>query len=77
MTNVTIPLPDDLVSFLDTMVAANQSETRAGLVRRVLADWRDDAILAAVREARDEYARGKHLEGDLRTLVKRVRRGKV
>lgn len=75
MTNITIPLPDDLITFLDDMVATHQAETRAGLVRRVLAEWRDEAILSAVRDAKDEYSRGKYLEGDLRSLVKKVRRG--
>ncbi len=73
MTHITIPLPDDLVSFLDDMVAANKAESRAGLVRRVLVQWREEAILDAVREAKEEYAHGKYLEGDLRALVKRVR----
>lgn len=77
MTNITIPLPDDIVSFLDTMVATHQSETRAGLVRRVLSEWRDDSILNAVSEARLEYTQGKYFEGDIRTLVKKVRKGKI
>ncbi len=77
MTNITIPLPDDLVAFLDTMVATNQAETRAGLVRRVLADWRDEAILAAVREAKSEYKKREYYEGDIRKLVKKLKKETV
>jgi len=73
MNNVTIPLPDDLVEFLDAMVVANQAETRTGLVRRVLSQWRDDAILATVREAKKEYKCGKYHEGDLRTIVQQAK----
>jgi Arc/MetJ-type ribon-helix-helix transcriptional regulator len=74
MTNITIPLPDDLLAFLDDMVVTNQAESRAGLVRRVLADWRETAILSAVRDAKEEFDRGEYLEGDLRKLVARVKK---
>lgn len=77
MTHITIPLPEDLVSFLDTMVENNLADSRAGLVRRILANWRDDEILAAVQEAKDEYKRGEYYEGDLRTIVAHVHKASV
>jgi metal-responsive CopG/Arc/MetJ family transcriptional regulator len=70
MRNVTIPLPDTLISYLDAQVDAHEADSRAGLIRRIIARHRETEILAAWREALEEHERGTTFHGNLRTLVK-------
>lgn len=72
-TQIAVRLPDDMVRFLDQLVARGQAPSRASVVERALAREfrrviaaRDAAILAEAAEAADAVAQD---EGDLDSLA--------
>jgi len=69
MTNVTVPLSESLLEFVDRQVDEHKADSRAGFIRRLIAEKREHDILEAHLEAMGEYRRGKTLKGNLRRYV--------
>ncbi|NBV76636.1 hypothetical protein EBR66_00500 [bacterium] len=70
MRNVTIPLPKDLLAYLDEQVASHQADTRAGLIRRIIAQHRENELVTVWRQAQEERRAGKTVRGNLRDILK-------
>ncbi len=71
MTNVTVPLSEALLEFVDRQVSDHKADSRAGFIRRLIAQKIEDEILAAHLEALREYKEGKTLKGNLRDYISR------
>lgn len=69
MTNVTVPLSDSLLEFVDRQVDEHKADSRAGFIRRLIALQIENEILEAHIEAVEEYRKGKTLKGDLRDYI--------
>lgn len=70
MSTISVPLPEELIEALDSEVLLHRADSRAGLIRRIIADWRETQILSLHRKGLDEYKKGEYFEGDLDELVK-------
>lgn len=66
MTNVTVPLPESLLEFVDRQVEEHKADSRAGFIRRLIAEKRENDLLEAHLEAMNEYRQDKTLKGNLR-----------
>ena len=66
MTNVTVPLPESLLEFVDRQVGEHKADSRAGFIRRLIAEKLEHDLLEAHLDAVKEYREGKTLKGDLR-----------
>jgi Arc/MetJ-type ribon-helix-helix transcriptional regulator len=71
MTNVTVPLPESLLEFVDRQVDEHKADSRAGFIRRLIAEKRENNILEAHLEAVKEYREGKTLKGNLKDYTKK------
>jgi Arc/MetJ-type ribon-helix-helix transcriptional regulator len=71
MTNVTVPLSDSLLEFVDRQVDEHKADSRAGFIRRLIAEKRENDILEAHLEAVDEYRKGKLYTGSLRKFMRK------
>ena len=69
MTNITVPLSEALLEFVDRQVDEHKADSRAGFIRRLIAEKREHDILEAHLEAVKEYRAGKTLKGNLRDYM--------
>ena len=69
MTNVTVPLSESLLEFVDRQVDEHKADSRAGFIRRLIAEKRENDLLEAHLEAVKEYRQGKTIKGNLRDYV--------
>ncbi len=66
MTNVTVPLSESLLEFVDRQVEDHKADSRAGFIRRLIAERCEHDVLEAHLEAVKEFRQGKTMKGDLR-----------
>ena len=71
MTNVTVPLSESLLEFVDRQVDDHKADSRAGFIRRLIAERIENEILEAHIEAVEAYRQGKTLRGNLRDYRKK------
>ena len=71
MTNVTVPLSESLLEFVDQQVDEYKADSRAGFIRRLIAEKLEDAILNAHLDALQAHKQGKTLKGNLRDFRKK------
>lgn len=71
MTNVTVPLSESLLEFVDAQVDEHKADSRAGFIRRLIAERRENDLLEAHIEATKEFKQRKTLKGNLRDYVAR------
>ena len=71
MTNVTVPLSESLLQFVDRHVDEHKADSRAGFIRRLIAAELENEILEAHIEAVEAYRKGKTLTGNLRDYRKK------
>lgn len=69
MTNVTVPLPESLLAFVDQQVSEYRADSRAGFIRRLIAEKIETDLLEAHLAAVREHKAGTTLKGSLRDLV--------
>jgi putative addiction module CopG family antidote len=74
MTTISVPIPENLVAFIDQMVKSGEAETKAEVVRKALRRYAEDEAFASVLKSRQEIKEGKILSGDLVNLVKDFRK---
>jgi metal-responsive CopG/Arc/MetJ family transcriptional regulator len=71
MTNVTVPLSEGLLEFVDRQVDEHKADSRAGFIRRLIASQLENEIFEAHVEAVEVYRQGKTLKGNLRDYRKK------
>ena len=75
MTTISVPIPENLVDFINQMIATGEAETKAEVIRQALRKYAEDEAFASVLKSRQEIKGGKVLEGNLVDLVKQFRKG--
>ena len=71
MTNVTVPLTGALLEFVDAQVADHKADSRAGFIRRLIAEKQEADLLEAHVAAIGEFRARKTLKGNLRNYMTR------
>ncbi|MEI6296636.1 MAG: hypothetical protein WCO84_03250 [bacterium] len=69
MTTISVPLPQDLIAYIESVIDMNEAETKAEVVRKALRKMREDDLVDNLLKAEQEYKNGKTLKGDLRKLL--------
>ena len=72
MTTLSVPIPQDLVDFVDEMVEMGKAETKAEVFRMGLRKIREDNLIENLLKAKQEYREGKTLTGDLRKIIESI-----
>lgn len=74
MTTISVPIPENLVAFIDQMIESGEAETKAEVVRKALRLYAEEEAFASVLKSRQDIKEGKVLSGDLVDLVKEFRK---
>ena len=72
MTTLSVPLPQHLETFVNTMVRRGVAANKAEVVRQALSRYAEEHAIEAVLKSEQEARDGKVLRGDLRKLVKKL-----
>lgn len=70
MTTISIPITAELNDFIDEQVRLGKADSKAGLIRRAIMKFKEDAFVYTILEAKHEIKSGKALKGDLDKLAK-------
>jgi Arc/MetJ-type ribon-helix-helix transcriptional regulator len=70
MTTISIPLNNDLNSYIDEQVRLGKASSKADLIRRALIKFKEDEFVNSILQAEQEIRDGKALKGDLDELAK-------
>ncbi len=70
MTTVSIPLNNELNSYIDEQVRIGNASSKADLIRRAIIRYKQDEFIKSIKEAQQEIKDGKGLSGDLDELAK-------
>jgi len=74
MTTISVPIPENLVDFINQMVANGEAETKAEVIRQALRKYAEEEAFNSILKSRQEIKEGKVLEGNLVDLVKEFRK---
>lgn len=75
MTTISVPIPENLVDFINQMIVTGGAETKAEVIRQALRRYAEDEAFSAVLKSRQEIKEGKVLDGNFTDLVKEFRKG--
>ncbi len=70
MRTISIPIPQNLETFINNMIASGAAPNKAEVVRQALLRYEEDQAVEAVMRAQQEARDGMILRGDPRELLK-------
>ncbi|MDP3661717.1 MAG: hypothetical protein Q8R17_02620 [bacterium] len=74
MTTLSVPIPSELEVFIQKEIEYGRSPNKAAVVRRALHRLAEEEAIQVVLQSEREVGEGKILRGDLRLLVKNLRK---
>jgi Arc/MetJ-type ribon-helix-helix transcriptional regulator len=72
MSTLSVPLPANLETFIESMVRRGAAANKAAVVRQALFNYAEEQAIAVVLKAEQEVKEGKALRGDIRKIMKRL-----
>jgi len=72
MTTLSIPLPSGLTNFITSMVASDEYDSKASVVRHAVSRLAQEKAYERLVLAERDIEDGKGLRGDLRILVDKI-----
>lgn len=72
MSTISVPIPQNLESFINEMITRGVAPNKAEVVRQALVRYAEDQAVEAVLRAEQEAREGKILRGDLDELMKQM-----
>ncbi|MDO8575124.1 MAG: hypothetical protein Q7R78_00275 [bacterium] len=73
MTTISVPLPPNMVEYIENEVRVGNYANKAQLIRKALDKFREDEAVEAVLRSEQEAKEGKVFYGDLDELAKKFR----
>lgn len=73
MTTISVPLPKDLLIFIDSVITSGEAENRAQAVRKAIRKMREQIEINEIFDASNQIKRGQVYKGDLKTILKQRR----
>ena len=74
MPTISVPLPPNMVEYIENEVRIGNFANKAQLIRKALDKFREDEAVNAVLRSEQEAREGKIFKGDLDELAKKLRR---
>lgn len=71
MTTISVPMPKDLIEFVDSIIASGEAENRAQAVRKAVRKMREQIEINDIFEASRQIRQGLAYTGDLREILKK------
>lgn len=72
MTTISVPIPQDLEIFIQSMIDSNKAETKAEVVRIALRKAKEAHFVEEILAARDSVKKYGTFSGDLDLLTKNM-----
>ncbi len=72
MKTISVPLTQDLLLFIQSMIDNNKAETKAEVVRMLLRKAKEEHLATEIAEARDSVKKYGTFSGDLDELTKNM-----
>ena len=73
MTTLSIPMPEDLIKFIDTFIASGEAENRAQAIRKAVRKMREQVEVNEIFEASRQIKQGLSFSGDLQDILEKKR----
>ena len=75
MTTISVPIPKDLLDFVDSVIASGEAENRAQAIRKAIRKMREQVEIAEIFEASRQIEQGLGYTGDLKAIIKNRKHG--
>ena len=73
MTTITVPINEELQTFIESELKSGRSESKVHVVRYALQRLAEERALEAINEAEADIKSGRVYKGDLRKLVAKMK----
>jgi len=73
MTNISVPLSNNLIDAVDAMVRNGVASTKAAVIRKAIENMVEDRFIADIMEAKADVKSGRVYKGDLKALLKKMK----
>lgn len=71
MTTLSIPMPKDLLEFIDSVIHSGEVENRAQAVRKAIRTMREQIEINDIFEASRQVRQGLAYTGELKDILKK------
>jgi Arc/MetJ-type ribon-helix-helix transcriptional regulator len=71
MTTISVPMPKDLLQFIDNFIKSGEADNRAQAVRKAIRKMREQTEINDIFEASHQIKMGKSHTGDLGKILKK------
>ncbi len=75
MTTISVPIPKDLLEFVDSVITSGEAENRAQAIRKAIRTMREQVEIKEIFEASRQIQQGHAYTGDLKSILKRRKNG--
>ena len=72
MSTLSVPLTNNLETFIESMVRRGIAANKAEVVRQALTNYAEEQAVATVLRSEQEIKEGKILRGDLKKIIKQL-----
>lgn len=69
MTTISVPIPKDLLDFVDSIIASGEAENRAQAIRKAIRKMREQIEINEIFEASRQIKQGVFYDGDLKDII--------
>ncbi|MEY2664595.1 MAG: hypothetical protein RIT04_403 [Candidatus Parcubacteria bacterium] len=73
MTTISVPIPSDLLKFIDDFISSGEAENRAQAIRKAVRKMREQVEINEIFEASQQIKQGISYTGDLNDILKQRR----
>lgn len=74
MTTISVPLPKDLLDFVDSVIVSGEAENRAQAIRKAIRKMKEQVEISEIFEASKQIKNGHFYTGDLKAIIKNRKR---
>ncbi|MDO8575612.1 MAG: ribbon-helix-helix domain-containing protein [bacterium] len=70
MTTISVPMPKDLLEFVDRIILSGEAENRAQAIRKAIRKMREQTEINDILEASRQIKEGVSYSGSLKDILK-------
>ena len=71
MTTISVPMPDDMLSFIDSIISSGDVENRAQAIRKAVRKMQEQMEINDILQASQDVNKGIFYSGDLKEIIKK------
>lgn len=71
MTTISVPMPQDLIEFVDSIITSGEAENRAQAIRKAVRKMREQIEINEIFEASRQIQQGLAYTGNLKEILRK------